>query len=264
MPDVVPNRNPKSLAEKLAAEGTACPIPATHDRLAEVHYWWHEMADSYHEPEPFRYSLGAFAQAARSVTLMLQTEKAIFDNFDFYEKDWVAKASADPIMQWLKNTRNTGFHRSALAPSSWLQMECFRNPRKLPWDEEENPIGTEDPFHCTHFYMNMGPTTDHGHNFTRQWSMEGLDGRELLQTCAYIYDRLDEIVAEAHKRAGATVVSYAQPGSPRRLPCMGNLDQYRIVKTRVRRGKEVWVNKPRRAHHSTESTSPARRARRRD
>jgi hypothetical protein len=248
MPDITPNRSPRTLAEKLAVEGSACPIPATHDRLAEVHHWWHQMADLYHEPDPFRYRLGAFAQAARSVTFMLQTEKAIFENFDFYEKDWVAKAKGDPIMQWLNNTRTNSFHRSALAPSSWLQMECFRNPRKSPWDEEGSPIGTKDPFQCTHFYMNTGPTTDHGHNFTRQWSMEGLGGRELLEVCADIYDRLDEIVTEAHQRLGASVVSYARPGSLRRLPCMEDIQRYRIVKTRIRRGKEVCVNKPRRLH----------------
>ncbi len=152
MPDITPKRNPKTLAEKLAGDGSTCPIPATHDRLQEVHYWWHQMAELHHEPDPFRYRLGAFAQVARSVTLMLQTEKAIFENFDFYQNDWVAKANADPIMQWLKNTRNSCFHRSALAPSSWLHMECFRNPRKSPWEEEEDgPIGTRDPFQCTHF-----------------------------------------------------------------------------------------------------------------
>jgi hypothetical protein len=252
MPNITPNRSPKTLAEKLASGGSTCPIPATHDRLLEVHHWWHQMAEWYHEPDPFRYRLGAFAQAGRSATFMLQTEKAVFENFDFYEKDWRTKAKADPIMKWLDNTRTDGFHKSALAPSSWLQMECFRNPRKSPWDEEDGrgPIGTEDPFQCTHFYMNMGPVTDHGHNFTRQWSMEGLDGRELLEVCAYIYDRLDEIVTEAHVRLGASVVSYARPGSPRRLPCMEDIDKYRIVKTRIRRGKEVWVDKPRRPHMS--------------
>jgi len=248
MPVVVPTRDPKTLAEKLAAEGSTCPIPATHDRLAEVHYWWHEMAELYHEPNPFRYRLGAFAQAARSVTLMLQNEKTVFENFDFYEKVWVPGATADPVMQWLKNTRNSGFHQSALAPSSWLQMECFRNPRKSLSDEEDSPIGTRDPFQCTHYYMNMGPTTDHGHNFTRQWSMDGLGGRELLEVCAYIYDRLDELVTEAHEHLGAHLASYTRPGSARRLPCMEDIDQYRVVKTRIRRGKEVWVNKPRRPH----------------
>jgi hypothetical protein len=204
----------------------------------------------YHEPDSFRYRLGAFAQAARSVTLMLQTEKAAFENFDFYEKNWVGRMKADPLMKWLDNTRTSTFHRSTLAPSSWLQMECFRNPRKSRWDEdgEFGPIGTKDPFQCTHYYISQGIPTDHGHNFTRTWSMDGLDGRELLEACAYVYDRLDELVTEAHERLSAHVVSYARPGSLRKLPCMENIDQYRLAKTRIRRGKEVFVNRPRRPH----------------
>jgi hypothetical protein len=126
-------------------------------------------------------------------------------------------------------------------------MECFRNPRKPAWDED-SPLQIVDPFQCTHFFMNNGPLTDHGHNFTRQWSMEGLDGRELLEVCAYIYDGLDEIVAEAHETLGASLASFTQPGSRKRMPCMNDINQYRIVKTRIRRGKEVWVNKPRRPH----------------
>ena len=42
------------LADQLAAPGIACPIPSTHDKLHEAHYWWHEMAEDYHEPNGFR------------------------------------------------------------------------------------------------------------------------------------------------------------------------------------------------------------------
>ena len=162
--NVSPNSKPKTLAEKLAGGGTACPIPATHDRLSEVHHWWHEMAEWYHEPDPFRYRLGAFMQAARSVTFMLQTEKAVFESFDFYEKGWRAKAKADDILLWLKNTRNSSCHQQALVPSSWLRMECFRNPRRSPWDEEEErPFRVIDAFQCTHTFMNaFGQVTASG------------------------------------------------------------------------------------------------------
>jgi hypothetical protein len=206
------------------------------------------MAEWYHEPDPFRYRLGAFAQASRSVTFMLQTEKSIFADFDWYEVDWVSGMKCDPIMKWLDSTRTNFFHRKSLELSSWLEMECFRDPRKSPWDEDNIPIGTVDPFKCTHHYMNHGPTMDHGHNFRRWWSMDGLEGRELLDVCAHIYDRLDELVSDAHQRLGASTVSFAIPGSKRRLPCMGSIDQYRVVKTRIRKGKEAWINRPRKSH----------------
>ena len=72
-----PNPDPKSLAESLGAQGSVCPIPFTHDRLREVHHWWHEMARYYHEPEPFRYAFGAFVQAARNVTFVLQKREEL-------------------------------------------------------------------------------------------------------------------------------------------------------------------------------------------
>ncbi len=247
-PNLRPNPRPRNLAEKLGVEGSPCPIPATHDRLAEVHYWWHEMAEWYHEPDPFRYRLGAFAQAARSVTLMLQKEKAAFADFGWYEVNWVPRAKLDPVMKWLDSTRTNLFHRQSLEPSSWLEMQCFRNPRESPWDEDNVPAGTVDPFQCTHYYINQGPSTDHGHNFTRLWSMDGLGGSELLSVCADIYDKLDELVSEAHQRLGVSTVSYAGPESKRRLPCMGDTDKYRIVKTRIRKGKEVWINRPKKPH----------------
>src|SRR5712692_345109 len=107
-------RPPQSLAEHLSGRG-ACPIPLTHDRLMEVHHWWHEMARAYHEPNPFRWALGTLIQAARGVTLMLQKEQAAFPDFMWYD-EWVAKAKEDPLLLWIKETRTDVVHRKALEP----------------------------------------------------------------------------------------------------------------------------------------------------
>ena len=74
----------ESLAESVAQQGSTCPIPFTHDRLFEMHHWWNEIARWYHEPQPFRYARGAFIQAARNVTFMLQNEKSVFEDFSWY------------------------------------------------------------------------------------------------------------------------------------------------------------------------------------
>jgi len=243
IPRVSRNLDPKSLAENIAAKGSKCPIPATHDRLSEIHHWWHEMARWYHEPEPFRYNLGAFIQAARNVTFMLQSEKAVFKNFDWYD-DWVAKAKNDPVLIWLNSARIDVVHRQALEPNSWLQMRCIGNSR-LPSRKDKHPLQVlVSPFQCTHYYIRGGPDTDHRHEFIRHWSMDSLDGKELLEVGADIHDRLDNLVREAHERAGASMVSHALPGSRRRLPCMENLQTHRLVKTRLRHGREVWIDEP--------------------
>jgi len=128
--------NPMSLAESMSADGgQSCPIPYTHDRLHEVHHWWHEMAHYYHEPEPFRYRLGAFVQAARSVTYMLQKEKGAFDNFDWYAA-WATKAKQDAVLSWVNDARTSFVHRQALEPNSWMELRCIGNPRQQA--EEDN------------------------------------------------------------------------------------------------------------------------------
>lgn len=241
----IPPRNPEPehLAENLAARGDRCPIPATHDRLFEVHHWWHEIARWYHEPDPFRYSLGAFIQAARSVTFMLQTEKAVFKDFVWYEQ-WVSNAKNDPILKWLLDTRNAFVHRQALATHSSLMMRCLGNPRDV-LGEDDDPVTIEvSPFMCTHYYMEQGPHTDHAHEYTRTWSMAGLNGRDLLEVTADIYDRLDRLVRTAHQQVGASMMSHQKTGSARALPCMESVGCFRVVRSTIEDGKEVWLNEP--------------------
>src|SRR4051812_9544385 len=56
--------------------GHGCPVPSTHDKLQESHWFIHEMVRHYHDPSGFRYSLGGFIQAARNTTFMMQSELA--------------------------------------------------------------------------------------------------------------------------------------------------------------------------------------------
>ena len=237
------NIEAQSLAENLAARGRKCPIPFTHDRLAETHHWWHEMARNYHEPHPFRYAVGAFIQAARNVTFMLQKEHSVFDDFTWYQK-WVEQAKKDSVLSWLSDARTDFVHRQSLEPHSWLEMRCVGNPRD-PHGSDEDPLRMEvSPFECTHYYMNRGPFTDYGYEFTRFWGSEGLPGRELLKACADVYDRLDDLVSDAHQRLGGEMLSHRSEGSNRALPCMEDITKHRVARTVVRDGREVWEDDP--------------------
>jgi hypothetical protein len=243
------NIEPQSLSEKLAARGHLCPIPYTHDRMHETHHWWHEMARYYHEPQPFRYALGAFVQAARSVTFMLQKEQEVFKDFSWYQT-WVEQAKKDPVLQWLNDVRTDYVHRQSLEPQSWLHMRCIDNPHQALDDEDGDGSFAFDvsPFECTHYYMNQGLETDHGHEWTRHWGIDGLEGRELLEVCADIHDKLDELVSDAHRRLGHATWVFKSQHSKRMLPCMEDTTKYRIVRTVVRDGREVWQDEPPQLH----------------
>jgi len=206
------------------------------------------MARYYHEPEPFRYDLGAFIQAARNVTFMLQKEQAAFKDFKWYQ-EWAERAKKDSVLRWLGDARTDLVHRQALEPHSWLEVRCVGNPRQTEDSDNDHFGGKVSPFECTHYYMNRGPSTDHGHEFTRFWGIEALPGRELLEVCADVYDRLDELVRDAHQRLGAGMVSHQREGSNRTLPCMEDITKHRVAHTVVRDGREVWEGEPPRLHH---------------
>jgi len=122
------------------------------------------MAHWYHEPEPFRYRLGAFVVAARSVTYMLQKEGSKLGDFGWYD-EWVARAKTDRFLRWLNDTRTDFIHRQALEPKSYLRMRCIDNPRERHFmddeDEEGSDIYNVSPFACTHYYIGIGWRTDH-------------------------------------------------------------------------------------------------------
>jgi hypothetical protein len=208
------------------------------------------MAHYYHEPEPFRYRLGAFVVAARSVTYMLQKESSKFDDFGWYD-EWVSRAKKDKFLLWLNGTRTDFVHRQALEPKSYLKMRCIDNPRERHFDDEDGEEGSDiynvSPFACTHYYIGVGWRTDHAHEFTRHWEMEGL-ASELLEACATIYDRLDEIVSEAHEKLAAHVESYQKSSSGHSLPCMDDTAKFRVIFTTVKDGKEIWEYEPRGVH----------------
>jgi hypothetical protein len=247
---------PRSLADALSGgDGPPCPIPATHDRLHECHYWWHEMARQYHEPGPFRYSLGAFLQAARNVTWVLQKEQGAFSDFSWYD-EWREKAKNDPLLRWLHDARNEFVKQQALEPQSWLEMRCVGNPRlPLGYNEEEGPfVMRVNAFTCTdcHVQPERSWAEDHSHEYVRHWEMETLPGRELLEATAEIYDRLDELVEQAHKLLGHQQTNFRRRGSPRALPCMEDTATYRTARTVLRDGHEVWEGQPP-SHHGPET-----------
>lgn len=243
---------PRDLAETLSDGVNPCPLPSTHDRLDECHYWWHGMARNYHEPKQFRWHLGAFVQAARNVTWMLQAEKDTFDDFSWYEERWRPEAAANPLLRWLNETRVHVTKRGPLSASSWALMTCLfdeEDPRRLAGDDEGAFAFSAPEQVCTHALLRSGPSENHPHEVERYWEIQDLPEIEALEACAMIVDELDGVVRLGHAELGAGMEMRNSDGpvaesGGHKYPCMNQTREARVVRTYMTDDGEEWVDDP--------------------
>ena len=203
------------LSTSLAGSEDQCLIPSAHDKLSEAHFFLHEMMRLYHEPHPFRYSLSAFLQAARSSTLMLQKELSAKDGF----KEWWAQQTkamkADPDWKLINDLRVEVVHTSVLVPASSVGVGLFQYGRmKMGLIQlKADPMIPSLPSllirrpHASDLY-GVHP---HRHwsgeelGLERKWSLPDLKGRELVDFCLSFWRKLADVIAAAHEWIGRTV-----------------------------------------------------------
>jgi hypothetical protein len=79
---------------------------AVIQRLSHSHFLWHQCRSFYSDLDQFQIYLNACIQALRSVTFVLQKNKAILVNFDQWYERWRDFMKSDIIMNWLIEARN--------------------------------------------------------------------------------------------------------------------------------------------------------------
>src|SRR2546430_1801522 len=110
----------------MAERPVACPIPLTHDKFHEAHYFLGRILDEYHEPMPFRWNLDAFLQALRAVTLMLQKELRGRRGFEEWYESWRQRMKSDAFLRRCLEGRNLVAHHGSLSRRSFVEVGVFR------------------------------------------------------------------------------------------------------------------------------------------
>jgi hypothetical protein len=207
---------PIPLARALSGN-SACPVPNAHDKANEAHYFLHQMMEHYHDCSRFRYSLSAYLQAARSITLMLQAELAHRGGFAKWYAPWQKKMAENADLKLLNSERVRVVHQEALVPASSMFFGAFELGREktgfsgFPLDPTQDSIPALIETRA-HFERGIGK-----HNFldpcrssncveyglTREWSLPDLKGVELTEFCTKTFAALIEVLSDAHKWCGA-------------------------------------------------------------
>lgn len=194
-------------------ESYGCAIPATHDKAQEAHYFLGRMMTEYHEPEPFRWNLNAFLQAARSVTLLLQKELAHDEGFAAWYEPIATRLAADDLLSSFNKGRVIVVHKGMLTHASWIKAGVFRGRRlklivesKIPpdLDSETALRGVIEAF--------TGRWVDHDHTaigeqlgVERRWIVTELGDQEVVELCNTVMARLSVVVQEAHAFRGQEI-----------------------------------------------------------
>jgi hypothetical protein len=170
------------------------------------------------EPESFRLNLNNLAQNLRNVTWLLQKQKAVLPSFLDWYKPWQDSVAEDSIMRWVVRSRNR------IVKESDLELLSLASVRvSLDWANEFAMSWSMPPRYRTRdILIRLLSTQDIPRTgmmtIERRWIDRALPDSELLDACAYAYNRIAQVIALAH--ANAEVERCDLPG--RVPPCVNS------------------------------------------
>lgn len=200
----------------------------------DAHVRWHAAADAYMDPESFRFNLNSLLESLRSVTLLLQSQKSEFADFDSWYLPLRDSMKTDPIMKWSLEARNRVVHQADLEIHSKAVVRLSRD-----WLNEIESVLEVPPHYTTHqtisaLFASAPQPLEGIVSIERRWVDVELPERELLEATRHSYNRIAGVIQVAHKAAGveACDLTTRKPDcvdSQLRIPlqCMHQIDENR-------------------------------------
>lgn len=208
--------------------GAPCPLPASHDKLDEAHYFLHQVFESLHQPDQLRWNLNAFLQALRSVDHLLRDELDKAGEAAWYTQRRTEFRS-DVLLSRFKAGRDLVVHRGVLTARSTAHVGVFRGRHlklAMPMAISLDQTSAELLSRVVAINIELGPGSvfvDEAHSaigeqmgVQRRWIVAELDdAEEAPVVCHRAWARLNDLVRQAHMRLGAeAVVVPAEPEGP--------------------------------------------------
>lgn len=187
----------------------ACPVPSSHDKIFEAHHFIHQLIQTYHDPNEFRFNLSAFFQSARSTTFMIQSELTNRAGFEEWWEKQRTRMAGDADLKLLNEFRVTTFHKSSLVPGSQIFAGHFKYGRP-----KSGLVMAISPFTPTlpaflHSRKIMA-AREHPHRMwegeefglQRTWRLKEIGDRELVEFCLECWQKLVGVLSETHRWLG--------------------------------------------------------------
>jgi hypothetical protein len=231
---------------------TACPLAAVDQRLADSHRFWHQAEAAYFDPDGFRLGAQSAIQTLRSVTFILQKNKAAIPGFDQWYEGWRKRLGADQLMRWIVDARNRIEKEGDLEAHSYVRAEILASyldvgPRiEVPASLFQNTAALQRTIPAGALGKHI---KRHGVlRLQRRWVENTLPGYELLDALAIAYGKIAELVHDAHRQIGLSPPetihdddgkSYDLPAMGWRMPCMIAHEGPRTVSVALANGARI-------------------------
>ncbi|GLR80140.1 hypothetical protein HUE56_21465 [Azospirillum oryzae] len=242
----------------IAIHDSKCPLNAVDRRLSDLHRQWHQAEQSYFDPEAFRVAIQTAIQTARTVSFILQSNKALIPGFNPWYEGWQERLKAIPLMRWMVEARNRIEKQGDLESHSWVRAEILASHLDEGPREDVRADLFEDPKQILK-RIPKGALKSHilKHGILRlerRWVENTLPDYELLDAVAIAYGHLSQLVVDAHRQSGLpepTAVTdhgeltYDHDMAGGRLPCMIGHNENKIL--------DIWIATGEPLKFSTES-----------
>lgn len=207
--DAAPERH--EVPDDAEGDTWTCPLPDSHGRFHEAHYFLHRIEEHYHEPVLLRFYLNAFIAALRAVHELLSRELERRG----HAKWWSTRRREfveDDVLSRFARGRNISLHQRTLLRGSRVTVGLFRGRRlklamtsdvrsdessaallermspaafRLFLDEEHSAIGEQLGVKRLYFVAELSEEED------------------VLRACRRALARTTRALSEAHNRLGA-------------------------------------------------------------
>jgi hypothetical protein len=192
-----------NLSKSNEAARPACALITVERRLNDAVSLWGKALDSYFAPDEFRVNLQSCIQAFRSVTWVLQSQKAHIRGFEDWYSSWQQRMRADPVLRWLVDARNKIEKQGDLDTRSTLKLTFSSTWADATATEKQLPPSTkpdEVAWHLALVVPRENMADEALVKVERRWVDSEMPESEILDALCHCYGTLLEIIIDAHQQ----------------------------------------------------------------
>ncbi|MBO9501203.1 hypothetical protein [Brevundimonas sp. A19_0] len=247
-------------------------VGAVLRRLGDLRQLWHQTRSAYFEPDKFRLGLQSTIATARTVTFILQSNKAAIPEFKAWYEGVQSRFKSDPIMRWAVNARNKIEKQGDLATLSQVKVELVASYAGHPhtaWTPANVFASLGDIRRTIPAHLLDEHVLKHGVLCVqRRWVDAELPDHEILDALAHVYGQLAQMVVELHRHIGADIPRGGPDKGEHllldtlpdgRLKSMEVLEAERTIYVAVSTGREMEIGRIPRGQPSAKVTRLARK-----